>query len=113
MGNEKVFASQDIGEEQAQPCEDRQKEEEDEFVDGTLQLKTNTLPQGIIDLERLFDQDLVQENIPKEHIEVEETEKINLGTDQDPRCILIGKTYQRKIREDILNAYQEYIDVIA
>ena len=84
MNNERVFAFQNIGEEQAQPSGDHPKEEEEEFIDGILQLKTNTLPRGIIDLERLFDQDLVQENIPKEHIEVEETEKVNLGTEQDP-----------------------------
>lgn len=58
-----------------------------------LQLKINKLLRGIIDIERLFDQYLMQENITKEHIEVEQIEKINLGIDQDPRYILIGKTY--------------------
>lgn len=74
------------------------------MIDGIIQLKNNKLPRGIIDVERLFNQDLVQENIPKEHIEVEQIEKINLGIDQDPKYILIGKTCQGKVREDIIKA---------
>lgn len=55
----------------------------------------------------------MQENIPREHIEAEQIEKINLGTDQDPKCILIGKACQGKLREDIIKDCRECIDVIA
>lgn len=54
----------------------------------------------------------MQENIVKENIEAEKIEKINLGIDQDPKYILISKTYQVKIREDIMKAYHDHIDVI-
>lgn len=79
--------------------------EEDEFIDGIIQLQMNKLMIGIIDLERLCDQDMLQDNIPKKHIKVEQIEKINLGMDKDPKYILIGKTYQGKIREDIIKSY--------
>lgn len=67
-------------------------------------MKTNKLPRGIIDLERVFDQDVVQENRPKEQIDVEEIEKMNLAINQDPRYILIGKTCKGKLKEEITKA---------
>ena len=61
----------------------------DEYINGFLQLKTNKLPKGLIELERLFDQDVVQENQPREHIDLEEIDKVNLGIEQDLKYILL------------------------
>lgn len=61
----------------------------------------------MIELERLFDQDIVQENRPKEHTNAEETNKVNLETNQDPRYILLGKTCTDKQKEEIVSTCKE------
>lgn len=71
------------------------------------------MPRGVIELERLFDQDVIQGNRPREHINAKEIDKVNLGTEQLPRYILLGKTCVGKQRERIVNACKEYVDVIA
>lgn len=91
--SQRIFTTQQIEDDgEKQPIEEEQCLLEDEYIDIFLQLKTNKLPKGVIELERLFDQDVVQENRPKEHIRAEEIEKVNMGIEQDPKYILLGKT---------------------
>lgn len=99
-------------EEQEHPLLEDQLIEEDEYVDGYLHLKTNKLLKGVIELEIVFDEDVIQENKQKEHINAEEIQMINLGTWQDPKYILLGKSCIGKLREKIIKAYWEYINMI-
>lgn len=113
MAIQKVFTSQWIKEEQKQPTHEDQPPQQDEYVYGYLQLNTNKIPRGVIELQRLFDRDVVQKNRPKEHINAKETDKVNLGSEQDLKYILLGKSCIGKLREDIIQAYREYINMIA
>jgi len=68
--------------------------EDDELKDddGILNLKTNTIPKGMVELERIFDCDeseLNRRETPEKGIE--EYDPSNLGTDEEPKMVQIGK----------------------
>jgi len=59
MASKRVFISQRIEDKSTKKDEGHSKDDNDEYVEDILQLKTNKLLRGIIDLERLFDQDVI------------------------------------------------------
>lgn len=101
MSSSGIFASQIIEEDSADSDEDVFQVQDEDLVDGVVQLKTNKIPKGIVSLERLFDQDTIQHRM-KDNIQVEEAKKVNIGIEADPRNILIGKSCVGEERERII-----------
>ena len=68
------------------------------------------MPRGFVALENIFDrQDRRKNNIdqmkPGDYIEV------NIGSENEPKMIKIGKGTLEKERDDLINLVKEYMDV--
>ena len=72
--------------------DDKPEDDELEVEDRILNLKTNTIPKGMVELERIFDRDESALN-RRETLEkgIEECDSYNLGTDEEPKMVQIGK----------------------
>lgn len=82
------------------------------FRKDILQLKTNKIPRGLVELERLFDnKDMA--NFKPNTRSCEEVEKINLGSENNPREFYIGKKLTPKIITALVNLLRKYIHVFA
>ena len=93
-----IDAKLDEGEEKGDP----NKKEEIEEDDGIWNLKTNTIPRGMVKLERMFDKDeLVKQRRPPLDMGNDDCDSFNLGSKEDPRMVKIGKvcTGTRKARD--------------
>lgn len=79
-----------------------------------LQLKGNTIPKGLVTLESLFDKnDQFVKNDEKKPSSSPDTEKVNIGFENDPKIVLIGKCLSHKERKVIIDLLNSYIDVFA
>ena len=60
--------------------------------DGILNLKTNTIPKGMVELELIFDhgESTLNRRVTQEK-GVKECDSYNLGTDEEPKMVQIGK----------------------
>ena len=67
---------------------------DDELEDevGILNLKTNTIPKGMVELEHIFDRDesTLNRRVTQEK-GIKECDSYNLGTDEEPKMVQIGK----------------------
>ena len=72
--------------------DDKPKDDELEDKDGILNLKTNTIPKGMVELECIFDHDesTLNRRVTQEK-GIKECDSYNLGTNEDPRMVRIGK----------------------
>ena len=94
--------------------DDPDKKEEIEDDDGICNLKTNTIPRGMVELERMFDKDeSVKQRRPPLDVGNHDCDSFNLGSKEDPRMVKIGKVCMKKKREEILQLLTKYKDVIA
>jgi hypothetical protein len=87
------------------------KEEGHEYIEDD-EPKENPIPKDFINSEQICDRhDMYKRKRettkPREYIE------INIGMDQDPRMIKIGKGTSEKERKDLINPVKEYRDVFA
>lgn len=102
-----VFASQIIDEIELQEAE--------MDLEGVINLKTKTIPRGMVQLERTFDLYKVKDqewDAKKESISGQ-CEKYNMGTHEDVRNVFIGKVCTLEERKQITDALHTYQDVIA
>lgn len=71
------------------------------FGKEILQLKSNKIPKGLVVLERIFDnQD--RADLKSNPVTQEDIEKINLGSEHNPREVFIGKRLTPKIRTALI-----------
>ena len=93
---------------------DKPEDDELEDEDGILNLKTNTIPKGVVELEHFFyrDESTLNRRMTQEK-GIEECDSYNLGTNEEPRMVQIGKACNSEEREDMLKLLTEYKDVIA
>lgn len=104
LTNSNIFLSQVIDEEEA--------EEAEYDSNGILELKTNFIPKGMIELERIFDRDKMK--IERLHNSSGSAcETVNLGNDNEVKNVFIGKTCTHSEREGILKNMKDFPDVIA
>ena len=104
LTNSDVFTAQII---------DGEVDEEAEIdAEGIMSLKENTIPKGIIELERIFDMDQFHK-MQYQPTGGDECEKVNLGTEDCPKIVHIGKVCTPKEKADILSLMKEFPDVIA
>ena len=80
------------GQEIDDTLDDKPKNDELEDEDGILNLKTNTIPKGMVELEYIFnhDESTVNRRMAQEK-GIVECDSYNLGINEDPRMVRIGK----------------------
>ena len=78
-------------------------------------MEGNVIPRGLVTLESLFD----KEDKRKEKVEDTKTsnslgyEKINIGSEEIPKIVLIGKKLSLEEKEEFMNFLKAYQDVFA
>jgi hypothetical protein len=75
-------------------------------------LLNDTLPKGVVPLERMFD----RHDMYKEKLVVDQSDEafeFDIGSENNPRVIKIGKGTTLSERESIINLIQEYKDIFA
>ena len=77
-----------------------------------LQLKNNSIPKGLIPLEKLFDQNDVFRS-PKIQVDDEEVESRNLGTIAMPKMIKLSKFLSADMNFKYVEMMKIFIDVFA
>ena len=83
-----------------------------EDEDGIWNLKKNTIPKGIIELEIIFDTNRLS-NLKHQSTKGRECENINLGMKENVKNVFIGKVCTPTKKEEILKLMKEFSDVIA
>ena len=63
-----------------------------------IQMKSNTIPRGLVTLEEIFDSNDVARN-PKVAPSDVEVEECNIGIEQEPRVIKISKSLTKENKE--------------
>ena len=93
--------------------DDKPKDDELEDEDGILNLKINTIPKGMVELEHIFDRDksMLNKRMVKEK-GIKECDSYNLGTDEDPKMVSVEKACNAQEREEMLKLLTEYKDNI-
>lgn len=77
------------------------------FRNDMVQLETNEIPRGLVELEGMFshsDSHLHQESTTK----LEELEEVNLGTESLPKLVYIGKILPPHVRTSLINLLRRY-----
>lgn len=89
----------------------------EELHDGMLQLKGNKIPKGLVSLEHLFDRkDGYVKQRDKEAPVVQssgEYEQINIGTNEDPKFVNLGKCCSEEEKTRFISLLIEFKDVFA
>ena len=94
--------------------DDKPEDDELEDDDGILNLKTNTIRKGMVELERIYDHNKSALNRRETQEKgIEECDSYNLGTDEEPKMVQIGKACNQQEREDMLKLLTKYKDFIA
>ena len=100
----------DEGEEKGDPNE----KEEIEDDDHMWNLKKNTIPRGMVELVRMFDKDeSTKQRRPPPDERNKNCDSFNLGLEEDPHMVKIGKVCMEQERQEVLKLLFEYKDVIA
>lgn len=100
-----IFATQIID-------EDETIEEAEFDDDGIMNLKINIIPRGIIKLERMFNQDQINE-IKNQKTDGDQYEKVNAGVEDEIRNVCISKICTLEEKAGIILSLREFFDVIA
>jgi hypothetical protein len=87
------------------------KEEGKDYIEEDNPIK-NPVPRGITSLENIFDRHDMHKK-KKEVIKPGSYIEINIGTEEVPRFIKIGKGTSEKERKELISLVQEYRDVFA
>ena len=77
-----------------------------------IQLKSNTIPRGLVPLEELFDNNDVARN-PKVAPSDAEVEECNIGIEKEPKIIKISKNLTIENKERYIKLMKEFYDVFA
>jgi hypothetical protein len=77
-----------------------------------IQLKSNTIPKGLVPLEELFASNDVAKN-PKVTPNDVEVEDCNIGTKQEPRIIKIPRSLTIESKERYIKLMKDFFDVFA
>lgn len=77
-----------------------------------LQLKNNSIPKGLIPLEKLFDQNDVFKS-PKIQADEEEVESYNMGTSTLPKMIKISKFLSADMKSKHIKMMKRFVDVFS
>ena len=67
------------------------------FGEEVVQLKTNKIPKGLVVLETIFDNHDRSRTSEKEH-DVKDLKEINLGTQEAPKKVYVGRKLSSRIR---------------
>jgi len=105
LSSSDMFTAQIIDEEEVEPTEID--------LEGVLNLKTNTIPRGMVELERLFDTDNLGTQKKEGESPGGKCDPFNLGTEADVKNVFIGKASTEDERTGIIHALREYHEVIA
>lgn len=82
------------------------------FGQEVVQFKTTKIPRGLVVLETIFDnQDRSQ--IDTRKYNVKDLEEVNLGIEEIPKKVYIGKKLSPKIRQDLIGLLRKYRHVFA
>ena len=74
-----------------------------------LQLRGNSIPRGLVPLEKLFDPN----DVAREPQLVPCYEDVNIGTEEQPKIIKIARTLSPKAKRRYISLMKEYSDVFA
>ena len=86
--------------------DDKLENDEIQDEDGILNLRTNTIPKGMVELECSLDRDEPALNRrTTEEKGIEECNSYNLGTDDDPKMVRVRKACTPQEREDMLKLF--------
>jgi hypothetical protein len=77
-----------------------------------VQLKINIIPKRLVPLEKLFDENDVAKN-PKITANNEDIEDCNIGTQENPKIIILSKTLSSKIKKRYINLMKYFPDIFA
>jgi hypothetical protein len=77
-----------------------------------MQLKNNTIPKGLVPLEKLFDNNDVAKS-PKITANDGDVEDCNIGTQEDPNIIKLSKTLSLEVKKRYISLMKEFPDVFA
>ena len=77
-----------------------------------IQLKSNTIPRGLIPLEEIFDSNDVARS-PKVAPSDAEVEECNIGTKEDPKVIQISRNLTKEYKERYMKLMKEFYDVFS
>lgn len=88
-----------------------------ELPDGIMQLKGNKIPRGLVSLEYMFDRnDAYKNNKDDKSREAQDSggyEKVNIGTDNEPKYINLGKCCPRTKKKKFISLLVEFKDVFS
>ena len=75
--------------------------------------KINPVPRGLVSQEHLFDRE--KGHKPKEEIGIKPVNhfEVNIGTNEEPRMVKVGKSTPKEERKEIIKLLREYRDVLA
>ena len=77
-----------------------------------MQLKGNSIPRGLVSLEKLFDlHDVVRE--PQLVPNYEYVEEVNIGTEEQPNIIKIARIVSPESKQSYISLMKEYLDVFS
>ena len=77
---------------------------------NNTQLKGNSIPKGLVSLEHFFgrkDENTLKKDVDSKE-KKEEHDKINIGTEENPKLIYIGNTCSAKEREKLSKIFIQY-----
>ena len=77
-----------------------------------LELKADSIPRGLVPLEKLFDPNDVAKE-PQLVPSYEDVEDVNIGTEEQPKIIKIARTLSPKSKKKYISMMKEYYDVFA
>jgi hypothetical protein len=92
---------------QAQVIDEGEQQQAQFEIDEIMNLRTNTIPKGMIELKRIFDADRLT-SLACQSIEGGECEKINLGMRENIKNVFIGKVCTPTEKEEILNLMKQF-----
>lgn len=77
------------------------------FDEEVVQLKKNKIPKGLVVLETIFDNHGRSKTSEKEH-DVKDLEEINLGSQEEPKEVYVGRKLSPKIRKTLVDLLRKY-----
>ena len=77
-----------------------------------LQLKGNSIPRGLVPLEKFFDPNSVARE-PQLVPSCKDVEDVNIGTEEQPKIIKIARTLSPESKQNYISLMKEYSDVFA
>ena len=104
------FQGQEIDDTPDNKFEDDELEDEDRIIN----LKTHTIPNGMVELEHIFDHDeSVLNRMETQEKGIKQCDSYNLGNDEEPKMVQIEKACNQQERDSMLKLLTEYIDFIS